>query len=263
MSDLSQEKKQIFQYRFESKDSFFSGHAIGNLIIAALSEMQGNIFDAVQNLSAMMEVDGHIYPSANEPLTLNAEFMDGSQSSGEVEITSQHKQIKRVWVTADDGEPAAPSPVIEAIMRADAIVLGPGSLFTSILPNLMIPNVGQAVRETKAEVVYVCNIMTQAGETVGLSDADHVRVINQHLGGNYIDTALVNGAQIDMTKFHPEDYDEYLKPVANDFAGLQEQNCRVITDDFIDQRSGLVFHDGDKVAREIIDLALQEMFKRK
>ncbi len=263
LSDLSQEKKQIFQYRFESKDSFFSGHAIGNLIIAALSEMQGNIFDAVQNLSAMMEVDGHIYPSANEPLTLNAEFMDGSQSSGEVEITSQHKQIKRVWVTADDGEPAAPSPVIEAIMQADAIVLGPGSLFTSILPNLMIPNVGQAVRETKAEVVYVCNIMTQAGETVGLSDADHVRVINQHLGGNYIDTALVNGAQIDMTKFHPEDYDEYLKPVANDFAGLQEQNCRVITDDFIDQRSGLVFHDGDKVAREIIDLALQEMFKRK
>ncbi len=263
LSDLSQEKKQIFQYRFESKDSFFSGHAIGNLIIAALSEMQGNIFDAVQNLSAMMEVDGHIYPSANEPLTLNAEFMDGSQSSGEVEITSQHKQIKRVWVTADDGEPAAPSPVIEAIMQADAIVLGPGSLFTSILPNLMIPNVGQAVRETKAEVVYVCNIMTQAGETVGLSDADHVRVINQHLGGNYIDTALVNGAQIDMTKFHPEYYDEYLKPVANDFAGLQEQNCRVITDDFIDQRSGLVFHDGDKVAREIIDLALQEMFKRK
>ena len=263
LSDLSQEKKQIFQYRFESKDSFFSGHAIGNLIIAALSEMQGNIFDAVQNLSAMMEVDGHIYPSANEPLTLNAEFMDGSQSSGEVEITSQHKQIKRVWVTADDGEPAAPSPVIEAIMQADAIVLGPGSLFTSILPNLMIPNVGQAVRETKAEVVYVCNIMTQAGETVGLSDADHVRVINQHLGGNYIDTALVNGARIDMTKFHPEGYDEYLKPVANDFAGLQEQNCRVITDDFIDQRSGLVFHDGDKVAREIIDLALQEMFKRK
>ena len=263
LSDLSQEKKQIFQYRFESKDSFFSGHAIGNLIIAALSEMQGNIFDAVQNLSAMMEVDGHIYPSANEPLTLNAEFMDGSQSSGEVEITSQHKQIKRVWVTADDGEPAAPSPVIEAIMQADAIVLGPGSLFTSILPNLMIPNVGQAVRETKAEVVYVCNIMTQAGETVGLSDADHVRVINQHLGGNYIDTALVNGARIDMTKFHPEGYDEYLKPVANDFAGLQEQNCRVITDDFIDQRSGLVFHDGDKVAREIIYLALQEMFKRK
>ena len=263
LSDLSQEKKQIFQYRFDSKDSFFSGHAIGNLIIAALSEMQGNIFDAVQTLSAMMEVDGHIYPSANEPLTLNAEFMDGSQSSGEVEITSQHKQIKRVWVTADDGEPAAPSPVIEAIMQADAIVLGPGSLFTSILPNLMIPNVGQAVRETKAEVVYVCNIMTQAGETVGLSDADHVRVINQHLGGNYIDTALVNGAQIDMTKFHPEDYDEYLMPVKNDFEGLKAQDCRVIMDDFTNQRNGLVFHDGDKVANEIIDLALQEMFKRK
>ncbi|WP_201331779.1 2-phospho-L-lactate transferase CofD family protein, partial [Lactobacillus nasalidis] len=79
----------------------------------------------------------------NEPLTLNAEFMDGTVSKGEVEITSQHRQIKRVWVTADDGEPAAPSPMVDAIMQADAIVLGPGSLFTSTLPNLMIPNVGQ------------------------------------------------------------------------------------------------------------------------
>ena len=262
LSELPDDEKKIFQYRFDSKDSFFSGHAIGNLIIAALSEMQGNIFDAVQTLSAMMKVDGHVYPSANEPLTLNAEFMDGSKAKGEVEITSQHKQIKRVWVTADD-TPKAPDAVIDAIMGADAIVLGPGSLFTSILPNLMIPNVGKAMRQTKAETIYVCNIMTQAGETVGLTDADHVRIINQHLGGNYIDTALINGAKIDMTKFHPEDYDEYLMPVKNDFEGLKAQDCRVIMDDFTDQRNGLVFHDGDKVANEIIDLALQEMFKRK
>lgn len=265
LSELGEEEKQIFQYRFDSNDSFFSGHAIGNLIIAALSEMQGNIFDAVQTLSEMMKVDGHVYPAANEPLTLNAEFIDGSKQAGEVEITSQHKQIKRVWVTNtySDKQPEAMPIVIDSIMQADAIVLGPGSLFTSILPNLMIPNLGEAVRKTKAEVIYVCNIMTQAGETVGLSDADHVRIINRHLGGNYIDTALVNGAKIDMDKFHPEDYDEYLQPVANDFEGLKKQNCRVITDDFIDQRSGLVFHDGNKVANEIIDIALQEMFKRK
>ncbi|KAA9265350.1 gluconeogenesis factor YvcK family protein [Lactobacillus jensenii] len=227
LSDLPQESKDIFQYRFDSSDSFFAGHAIGNLIIAALNEMHGNIFDAVQSLSKMMKVDGHVFPASNEPLTLNAEFVDGSREAGETEITSKDKRIKRIWVTDtnDDKEP-------------------------------------EAVRQTKAEVIYICNIMTQKGETDHFSDADHVRIINKHLGGNYIDTALVNGAKIDMSKFNPADYDEYLEPVSSDFAGLREQNCRVITDDFIDQRHGLVFHDGEKVAKEIIDLAFEAHCRR-
>ena len=263
--DLSQEEKEIFQYRFDSSDSFFSGHAIGNLVIAALNEMHGNIFEAVQILSKMMHVDGHVFPASNEPLTLNAEFVDGSIQAGETEITALDKRIKRVWVTDTDSdeEPRAVLPVLAAIMQADAVVLGPGSLFTSILPNLMISNLGQAVRETKAEVIYICNIMTQQGETDHFSDADHVRVINEHLGGRYINTALVNGAKIDMSKFHPEDYDAYLEPVRNDFAGLRAQECRVITDDFIDQRHGLVFHDGKKVGKEIINLAFEAMSRRR
>ena len=265
LSDIPNEEKNIFQYRFDSSDSFFSGHAIGNLIIAALNEMHGNIFDAVQSLSKMMKVDGHVFPASNEPLTLNAEFMDGSTESGETEITSKDKQIKRVWVTDTNNSetPKAVLPVLAAIMQADAVVLGPGSLFTSILPNLMISNLGQAVRETKAEVMYICNIMTQRGETDHFSDADHVRVINEHLGGHYINTALVNGAKIDMDKFHPEDYDEYIEPVRNNFKGLREQECRVITDDFIDQRHGLVFHDGEKVGEEIINLAFEAMSRKR
>lgn len=211
--------------------------------------MHGNIFDAVQSLSKMMRVDGHVFPASNEPLTLNAEFVDGTTEVGETEITSKDKRIKRVWVTDTNSgaKPTAVLPVLAAIMQADAVVLGPGSLFTSILPNLMIPNLGEAVRKTSAEVIYICNIMTQRGETDHFSDAEHVQVINNHLGGHYINTALVNGAKIDMSKFHPEDYDAYLEPVRNDFAGLRKQDCRVITDDFIDQHSGLVFHDGKKL----------------
>ena len=130
LSDLPQEEKDIFQYRFNSSDSFFAGHAIGNLIIAALDEMQGNIFDAVQSLSRMMRIDGRIFPASNEPLTLNAEFVDGTTESGETEITSKDKRIKRVWVTDTDSdeEPKAVLPVLAAIMQADAVVLGPGSL---------------------------------------------------------------------------------------------------------------------------------------
>lgn len=265
LSDISQEEKEIFQYRFSSDDSFFAGHAIGNLIIAALSEMQGNIFDAVQSLSRMMHVDGRIFPASNEPLTLNAEFMDGTTEKGETEITSQHKKIKRVWVTGakNNARPEAVLPVLAAIMQADAVVLGPGSLFTSILPNLMIDDLGEAIRQTKAEVIYICNIMTQRGETDNMTSAEHVAIINRHLGGNYIDTALVNSAAIDMTKFNPADYDEYLRPVENDFKGLRKQNCRVITADFINQHSGLVFHDGKKIATEIFNLALEAYARRK
>ena len=265
LSDIPKEEKEIFQYRFNSSDSFFAGHAIGNLIIAALNEMQGNIFDAVQSLSKMMHVDGRIYPASNEPLTLNAEFVDGTTEAGETEITSKDKRIKRVWVTDtnSDEEPEAVLPVVAAIMQADAIVLGPGSLFTSILPNLMIKNLGEAIRQTKAELIYICNIMTQKGETDNFTVADHVRVINEHLGGHYIDTVLVNGAKIDMSKFNPADYDEYIGPVINDFEGLRKQNCRVITADFIDQHSGLVFHDGKKVVKEILNIAFDAYCRRK
>ena len=237
-------------------------HPSGKLTPSA-SDLE--LTESLRQAAKMMKIDGHVFPASNEPLTLNAEFVDGTTESGETEITSKDKRIKRVWVTDTDSdeEPRAVLPVLASIMQADAVVLGPGSLFTSILPNLMISNLGEAVRETDAEVIYICNIMTQRGETDHFSDAEHVEVINNHLGGHYINTALVNGAKIDMSKFHPEDYDAYLEPVRNDFEGLRAQECRVITDDFIDQRHGLVFHDGEKVAKEIINLAFESMSRKR
>ena len=187
LSDMPEIYKQIFQYRFKSNDQFFSGHAIGNLVIAALSEMDDRgIFDAVQELSELMRIQGHVYPASDIPLTLNARFTDGTTLAGESHISAAGKTIEKVWVTSiDDEKPEAKEEVIQAIMEADQIVLGPGSLFTSILPNLMIDNVGRAVCETKAEVVYICNIMTQKGETERFTDAEHVRVLNRHLGQRF------------------------------------------------------------------------------
>lgn len=259
LSDLPKLELDVFQYRFNGDDSFFSGHAIGNLIIAALNEMQDNIFDAVQVLSKMMQVDGRVFPASNEPLTLNAEFMDGTTASGETNISGEDKKIKHVWVTDADGEhkPEAVLPVLAAIMQADVVVFGPGSLFTSILPNLMIENLGDAIRQTKAEVIYICNIMTQKGETEGMTDAEHVRIINEHLGGNYVDTVLVNSQPVPMDTFNPADYDEYLLPVKRDFEGLRAMGCRVISDNFINMQGKNVYHNGPKVAEEILNLAFQ------
>ncbi|WP_295729611.1 YvcK family protein [uncultured Limosilactobacillus sp.] len=255
LSELPEIEKEIFQYRFNSQDNFFAGHALGNLIISALAEMKGNIFDAVQELSQLMQIHGHIFPVANEPLTLNAEFTDGSKLAGESEITAAHKQIQRVWVTDAEqpAEPQAVKQVIDAIMDADQIVLGPGSLFTSILPNLMISNVGEAVKRTKAEVVYICNIMTQKGETDHFTDADHVRVLNRHLGEQFIDTVLVNIQPVPKDYINFQEWNEISQPVTHDFAGLREQGCRVISANFLRLRDNGAFHDRDKVVSELLN----------
>ncbi|ATO44357.1 YvcK family protein [Loigolactobacillus coryniformis] len=260
LSNLPQLYLDIFQYRFNSDDSFLAGHAIGNLIIAALSEMRSGIFGAVQELSNMMEIDGHVYPASDDPLVLNAHFSDGTELAGEAEITAAGKSIDRVWVTPADPTHAAPQAVdevIAAIMDADTVVLGPGSLFTSILPNLMISNVGEAVRQTKADVTYVCNIMTQKGETEHFTDADHVRVLAKHLGSQFVNTVLVNTEPVPPNYMDHQKYDEYLVQVEHDFKGLRELGCRVISDNFLSLHDRGVFHDGDKVAQELLHLAFQ------
>jgi len=165
-----------------------------------------------------------------------------------------------VWVTPADPTHAAPQAVdevIAAIMDADTVVLGPGSLFTSILPNLMISNVGEAVRQTKADVTYVCNIMTQKGETEHFTDADHVRVLAKHLGSQFVNTVLVNTEPVPPNYMDHQKYDEYLVQVEHDFKGLRELGCRVISDNFLSLHDRGVFHDGDKVAQELLHLAFQ------
>lgn len=256
LSELSDLEKDVFQYRFDSEDQFFAGHAIGNLIIAALTEMKGNIFEAVNLLNEMMRISGHVYPVSNEPLTLYAAFEDGSVGVGESKIATFRKPIDHVYVKTSDGgnEAVAHEAVVQAIMDSDMVVLGPGSLYTSILPNLTIQNVAEAVRNTSAEVVYICNIMTQWGETEHFTDADHVRVLHKHLGENFIDTVLVNNEQVPDEWINPIENGEYLYQVATDFSALRDQGCRVISSDFLHLSERGVCHDGDKVVEELYRL---------
>ncbi|MGO2686634.1 MAG: gluconeogenesis factor YvcK family protein, partial [Enterococcus italicus] len=162
LSDMPKLYEDIFQYRFKQEDSFLANHALGNLIIAAISEMRGSTYDAVQLLAKMMHVDGHIYPSSEKPLVLHAVFRDGTTAVGESNIAKERKTIDHVFVTNQENkeEPTAARKVVTAILEADMIVMGPGSLFTSILPNLMIHEIGQAIQASEAEKVYICNIMT-------------------------------------------------------------------------------------------------------
>ena len=257
LSDIPEMQQEIFQYRFDTEDDFLAGHAIGNLIIAAISEMRGNVFEAIQVLSQMMRVEGHVYPAAEEALILHAIFEDGTQVSGESKIALDRKKIKRVFVTPTENnhEAKASREVIAAIMDADMVVLGPGSLFTSILPNLMISDLGKAVVETNAEVVHICNIMTQLGETENFSDAEHIRVLHEHLDAKFISTVLVNTEHVPEGYLDKERYDEYLVQVSHDFEGLRNEGCKVVSADFLELRDDGVFHDGDKVVEELFRLA--------
>lgn len=256
LSHINQHEKDLFQYRF-AKNTPLSNHALGNLVIAALTDMDGSIYQAVQELAIAMKVEGHVYPASEQSLTLHAVFDDGTTASGESTISAMRKTIDHVYVTANnetDDEPKPSPHVIDAIMDADMIVFGPGSLFTSILPNLMIKEIGQAVLASNAQKVYICNIMTQKGETENFSDADHVRTLHRHLKQPFIDTVLVNIEKVPENAMNSERYNEYLVQVTHDFNGLREEGCHVVSDNFLCLRDEGVFHDEEKVVDELMNL---------
>lgn len=256
MSDMPKFYERVFQYRFNENDGALAGHPLGNLIIAGISEMQGSTYNAIQILTKFFHITGKIYPSSEQALTLHAVFKDGHEVAGESSIAKYQGMIDHVYVTNtyNDQKPQASRKVVEAILESDMIVLGPGSLFTSILPNLVIPEIKEALRQTKAEVVYICNIMTQYGETEQFSDADYVAVLNQHLGRDLIDTVLVNVANVPQAYMNSNKFDEYLVQVDHDFAGLCKAAKRVISSYFLRLENGGAFHDGNLVVEELMNL---------
>jgi len=221
MSDMPRFYEKVFQYRFADDDGPLAGHPLGNLIIAGISEMQGSTYNAMQLLTKFFHTTGKIYP---------------------VYVTN----------TFDQERPKASKKVVEAILESDMVVLGPGSLFTSILPNLMIDEIGSAILETKAQISYVCNIMTQRGETEHFTDSDHVSVLHKHLGEKFIDTVLVNINQVPAAYMNSNKFDEYLVQVEHDFKGLHSQVPQVISSDFLKLVNGGAFHDGEKVVEELM-----------
>ncbi|AMB99437.1 hypothetical protein AWM75_05260 [Aerococcus urinaehominis] len=258
LSNIEDIYKDIFQYRFAPEDQEFSGHAIGNLIIAALAEMRGDVYAALKLLAMMMDVQGQVLPAAEEPLVLQAHFQDGSFIEGETSIVAKRQAIDKIGVRVVDGyearRPHAGRGVLKAIETADFIILGPGSLYTSILPNLVIDEIRQAILDTPAQLLYICNIMTQIGETEHFSDADHVRVINSHLGQNRVDYILANNAVVPKAYINRPETPEYLVQVSHDSVGLADQGIQLVEADFLALEDKGVYHDRRKLVNEILKI---------
>ncbi len=183
---------RLFQYRFA--DGGLEGHSFGNLFVAALAEVTGDFERAVWESTQVLKVRGRVLPATLDDVVLHAQFADGARVSGQSTITTGDRVPRRVWLTPEG--PQALPQAVDAVLHADMVVLGPGSLYTSVVPNLLIPAVREAVERTRAWVVYVCNVMTQPGETDGYTAADHLEALYRHGMAGTVDVVLVNDAPV-------------------------------------------------------------------
>jgi uncharacterized cofD-like protein len=182
---------QLLQYRFPGgAEASLSGHTVGNLLLAAMASVQGDDFEeGVRQMNRVLAVRGQVVPATGSPVTLHARLLDGTEVVGQSEI-AKSPRIDRVWLTPDDV--SAGDDARRAIQEADLIVVGPGSLYTSIMPSLLLPDLMAAVRASEAVKLYVCNVATQKGETQGYDLADHVAALERHTGRDWIDVVLAN-----------------------------------------------------------------------
>lgn len=238
---------QLFQYRFPNGSSGLEGHSFGNLFISALSEITGSFEDAIAESGRVLSVSGRVLPSTLHDVRLVADVMlpylvSEVRVEGESQIPESTGKVHRVWLDPI-GPPAYPQ-AIQAILSADLIVIGPGSLFTSILPNLLVPDIADAIRASKALKLYVCNVATEPGETDQYSCLDHIRALENHAGEGLFDIAIVND---NFSGNLPQNVD-WVYP-----GDEEDQNLLIYRHDLIDQEYPWR-HDGDKLAKVVIDL---------
>lgn len=193
LADTEPLMEKLFQYRFEG-DTALAGHSFGNLFIAAMNEVTGDMETALKESSKVLAVKGRVIPASKEHVRLDALMTDGTIVEGESQIPEVHKTIRRVQLFPKKVQ-AVPA-ALEAIESADAIILGPGSLYTSIMPNLLVDGVADALKHSKAIKIYICNVLTQPGETDNYTASRHAKAILDHTGHGVIDYVLVNSAPI-------------------------------------------------------------------
>lgn len=257
LSDVEPLIEEMFQHRFTSNE--LSGHSLGNLILAAMTSITGNFVHAIQEMSKVLNVNGRVLPAATESVVLHAEMEDGTIVSGESKIPYSGKKIKRVFLTPEIAQPLPET--IHAILQADLIILGPGSLFTSILPNLLVPKLGQEISRARAKKVYICNLMTQAGETLDFTASDHVKALYSHMKCSFLDTILVNSENIPESILNRYS-EEFAKPVHFDFNQLYELGLEVVQGEIMSLENGVIRHDTKEVASILYNLLINETNKR-
>jgi len=257
LAEAPQLMRDLFQYRF-TEGGGIKGHSFGNLFITAMTQVSGSFKSAVEESSKVLAIRGKVLPSSLDKIRLKAEYTDGSSREGEDKIPQGDKSIKKIYLMPE--QVSANPQVIEAINTADLILLGPGSLFTSILPNLLIKGISDAIAaRSDALKLYVCNVMTQHGETDGYTAYDHVSALCGHAGKTIINSVLVNNGRLDQALLY--NYaQEHSFPVIPDVSRIRGMGFNVFEQDVV-CRSNYLHHDSHQTAKEIINIF--NSFKRK
>ncbi len=248
---------KLFQYRFQS-GSGLKGHSFGNLFLTALAHITGDFALAVKQSAEVLKIRGHIFPSTSENVELEAVLEDGSLVTGETKISKSRRHIATIRLRPRQCRPLPET--LDAIAAADLITLGPGSLFTSVIPNLLVAGIPEAIRASRATKAYFVNLMWQPGETIRFRASDHIRAIHQHAGGKLIDTAVVNCSAI-----RPAMRRRYaranVQPVENDLDTIRAMGIRVVQAELL-QASEVVRHDPRRSANVALRLVRANRRKR-
>ena len=254
LADKDTALEQLFQYRFGGEGEL-SGHSSGNLFLAALIKEFGNAQNALEAASTVLNIRGKVMPATAERIRLLAKMSDGKEIEGESEIAAygESRKAKILHMSMIPAAPIAVGDALEAIRHADLITLGPGSLYTSVLPDLLVPEILQAIKESNAPCLYICNIMTQPGETEGYTVSDHVKALIEHVGKNVIDYVLVNNARPSreiLKKY--EEVGEF--PVKIDAKQVEETGVIMIKSNLLGEERG-ASHNSLVLAENIIRIS--------
>lgn len=254
LADTEPLMERLFQHRFDLGEGL-RGHSFGNLFIAAMAEVTGDFEEAVRASSKVLAVRGRVIPSTLDEVVLVASYDDGTSVRGESSIARQGKSIREVRLDPPGAVP--PPEALEAIGEADGIILGPGSLYTSIIPNLLVRGMADAIRRSKATKIFVCNVMTEPGETDGHDASDHLKALLEHGGDGLVDYVLVNRtppSEPIAARYRREG----AYPVAFDEEALRDQRVDVVAEDLID-RAEYARHDSERLARAVLDIIARSL----
>ncbi len=244
---------ELFNYRFHTT-SDLDGHTVGNLLLTAMTNIAGNLSDGIESLSKVLNLKGKVVPLTEDNVVLMAEMEDGNVVEGEHNITVDKRKIKRVYYKE---EPTPTQAAIQAIQEADLIVLSMGSLFTSIIPNLICDKIVEALENSPAKIMYVCNMMTQPGETDNFTVTDHVMMLNQYLGKRKVDVVIANNGAVHPDLAHKYETLEQKDPVIYDVKNFKKMNNQVIGDDLVSISNDMIRHNVTKLGFHIFAYLMQ------
>ena len=253
LSDLPEEIKSIMEYRFETY-SDLDGHPLGNLVLTAMLNKTKNLKKSIEYLSKLLDVKHKVLPLSEDYLTLMGETYDGKIIEGEANLTKAHTKYKKIFYKET---PHVEKDVLKAVKEADLIILSMGSLYTSILPHLLCKQIIEAINTSQAKVMYLCNAMTQPGETDNFGVSDHIDILEKYLGTNSIDVVVASNTKLDSKILEKYETEEQKDPVVIDYENLKNRKLEIIESDLLTTKDNTIRHNSLKLSSIIFSYLMR------